>query len=169
MLFHDVLRNVAIVFVVLIGCNDTAQHSQEYSRHLDIEAYEFRRPLNEVWPKLLEVLGEYGYPVRSPAVEGVTVSSGLRGSGTGDGYRMLTHVVRIDATRFKIQLLHQYESTGQDGSIRHQIEGWNVIGCPTDPVMWALIERVDPVGAAALARREQESTARDRRARESRE
>lgn len=157
----NVLRSVA-VFVVLAGCNETIQRSHEHSRHLDIEAYEFRRPLNEVWPKLVEILGEYGYALRAPPAEGVTIPSDLRRAGPG-GYRVLTHVVRTDALHFKIRLRHQYESVEQDGTLTHSAEAWNVSGNPTDPVLWALIERVDPATAADLAREQQESAERKTR------
>lgn len=92
--------------------------NHENSLEREIQRFAFRRPIVEVWPELITVLGERGYTVRETVpVEDRTVISELRpetGFETA-GYRVLIRVNRVDRARYKIRLELQF--TGDDGVV----------------------------------------------------
>ncbi len=151
----SIARHVMVAVLVLItSCQETQDQKHTTSRHYDLEAYEFRVPIEVVWPRLIAVLVEYGFRMTGPPVAGETLSTGRNGRG----YRILVHVVRHGPVRYKLQLAHQYESVGKDGSIERTIEAWNTVGWPCDAILWTLIERVDPAGAADLVASEHQTS-----------
>jgi hypothetical protein len=142
-------QSLALAFVLLgafgVACNDPEQDQYENRLHRELDAFEFERPIEEVWPELIQVLAEDGYVLdQKTPVEGRTLATELKPDAHG-GYRVLVRVIRRNQQRYRIQLERQYEHNGQK-----TIEDWNVMGTPTDRLEGALVERTEPERAAQI-------------------
>lgn len=142
-------QSLALAFVLMaafgVACNDPEQQQYENRFHREMEAFEFERPIEEVWPELIQVLSEDGYVLdQKTPVEGRTLETSRREESHG-GYRILVRVTRRNQQRYQIQLERQYEYNGQKS-----IEEWNVTGTPTDRLEVRLIERTEPERAAQI-------------------
>lgn len=151
---------VALGLALLLGCYDRTQHQYENNLHREIEAFEFHRPIAEVWRELIAVLAEDGFTLNEQLpVEDRTVETALRAeSSPRSGYRVLVRVLRTGKDRFKISLLRQYQSDAGDAGVSRSIEDWNVTGKPGDRLAWTLIERMEPQRAAAIVERLRKSS-----------
>ena len=153
---------VALGLALLLGCYDRTQHQYENDLHREIEAFEFHRPIAEVWRELIAVLSEDGFTFNEPLpVEGRTVETALRAASfPHSGYRVLVRVVRLGKDRYKLSLLRQYQSDNGDAGVSRSIEDWNVSGKPGDRLAWTLIERTEPQRAAAIVQQLRKSNSR---------
>lgn len=142
-------QSLALAFVLIVAfgvaCNDPEQEQYENRFHREMDAFEFERPIEEVWPELVQVLGEDGYVLgQKTPVEDRTLETSLKAESYG-GYRVLVRVIRRDQKRYRIQLQRQYEHEG-----KKSIEPWNVSGTPMDRLTGTLIERTEPERAAQI-------------------
>jgi hypothetical protein len=149
---RSLLGLVAAVVAAGVGCADPEQISYENSLQREIDRFEFRRPLEEVWPEVVGLLAEDGFVVRETSpVEGRTVVSELRPDHAGleRGYRALVRVNRTSRDRYKVRIQLQYESREGD-EVRRSIEPWNVAGRPAQRLTWTLMERAEPARTAKI-------------------
>ena len=142
-------QSLALAFMLIVAfgvaCNDPEQHQYENRLHRELDAFEFERPIEEVWPELIQVLSEDGYVLdQKTPVEDRTLETSLKADPYG-GYRVLIRVIRRNPQRYRIQLERQYEHNGQKS-----IEEWNVSGTPTDRLKGTLIERTESERAARI-------------------
>jgi hypothetical protein len=139
------------------GCCESAEEARygatyESARRHEIDAFEFERPIAEVWPELLNLLSEAGYPLdQKTPVEGRTLETPFKPAlGPGE-YRFLVRVNRIDQKRYRIALDKQYRHY-DDGSAALELEKHEADTDRTH-VLWSLIERTEPARFSELQKR----------------
>jgi hypothetical protein len=141
-----------LLFAMLCACADPQQVSYENSLDREIQRFAFHRPIAEVWPELVGLLGEHGFVVHeAQPVEDRTVISDLRldAGSSRTGYRAVVRVIRVDRSSYMVRIDRQYDSG--NGSV--DMESPNTAGRPTQVLIWSLIERVEPATATKILER----------------
>ncbi len=131
------------------GCCESAEVSQyegtqRKARQHEIETFEYRRPLAELWPELVGILREHGYELseKSP-VEGKTLETTFKPASLGE-YRFLVRVIPIEGARYRVTFDKQFRHTDADGGTTVEIEDKNAGEAEATQIAWTLAQRVEP-------------------------
>lgn len=159
------MRRPLLALIVLVtACYDRAERSYENQVDREVDAFEYHRPIGEVWPEILAVLTEHGYVLDAPApVEGRTLMTELKpdgalaGDGATSGYRVLLRVNRIEANKFRLSIKRQYVSGEQT-----ELEPPNSADREQWMIAWTIAERVQPAQFAEIQARAREASERGR-------
>ena len=142
--------------IALSACYDPVERQYENTVDREASAFEYRRPIREVWPELLTLLDEHGFPLDAKEpVEGKTLLSARKSAGSGD-YRIMVRINRIDAKRFRVSI-HKQFIYPEDGGERTSIEPANSADHEAHDIEWQLAERVEPARFADMQRRAREA------------
>lgn len=163
------MRRPLLALIVLVtACYDRAERSYENHVDREVDAFEYQRPIAEVWPEILAVLTEHGYVLDAPApVEGRTLMTELKpdatlaGNGATSGYRVLVRVNRIDASKFRLSIKKQWVTDG-DGGEKAEMEPPNSADREAWMIAWTIAERVQPAQFAEIQARAREASERGR-------
>lgn len=93
---------IFLVFILasLSACYDPVERSYENTVDREASAFEYRRPIREVWPELRALLDEHGFPLDAKEpVEGKTLLTARKPTYPGE-YRIMVRINRVDAKRF---------------------------------------------------------------------
>lgn len=149
---------IFLVFIVvaLSACYDPVERSYENTVDREASGFEYQRPLRDVWPELIALLDEHGFPLDAKyPVEGRTLLTARKATYPGE-YRILVRIHRVSAERFRVSFKKQYISQ-EDGGEKTSIEPANSSDREAHDLEWQLIERVEPARFAELQRRARES------------
>jgi hypothetical protein len=146
---------LVFIVVALSACYDPVERSYENTVDREVSGFEYRRPIREVWPELLVLLAEHGFPLDAKEpVEGRTLFTARKTAYPGE-YRVMVRINRIDARRFRVSILKQFIDV-EDGGERTQIEPRNSADREAHDIEWQLVERAEPGRFAELQRRARE-------------
>ena len=153
------VQSRAFLFFILVAlsvsvtaCEDPVHRSYENSVDREVSAFEYKRPLREVWPELLALLDEHGFPLdQKEPVEGQTLFTARKPAMVGD-YRVMVRVNRINAKRFRVSFHKQYLHVEDDGQEKKSIEPSDSADHEAHDLEWQLAERVEPERFAELQR-----------------
>lgn len=157
-----VVRVAVAALVINVACSpadccrsaEQANYDSARSHALTEEtaAFEYRKPLSQAWPQILAVAEEHGFPIAEPSpVEGRTLQSTFKAASVGE-YRLLLHVTRIDAARWKLAVDKQYRSRENDGGQTLSIEDHKA-DPEIDAIAWKILQRVEPERAGEIEQR----------------
>ena len=151
-------RILLVFFVVFLSaCVDPVERSYENTVDRESRAFEYRRHIREVWPELLALLDEHGFPLDAKEpVEGRTLFSARKPSMSGE-YRLLVRVNRVDAKRFRVSIHKQHITRETDGSEKMTVEPPNSADHEAFDIERELVERVEPARYAEIQKRARES------------
>jgi hypothetical protein len=142
--------------IALSACYDPVERSYENTVDRETSAFEYRRPLREVWPELLALLDDHGFPLDAKdPIEGRTLLTARKPAMVGE-YRVMVRVNRVNARRYRISIHKQYIAQ-EDGGERMSIEPSNSADHEAHDLEWQLIERAEPDQFAEIQRRARES------------
>lgn len=153
------VQSRAFLFFILLAlsvsvtaCEDPVHRSYENSVDREVTAFEYKRPIREVWPELLALLDEHGFPLdEKEPVEGRTLFTARKPTYPG-AYRVLVRVNRINAKRFRVSFQKQYLHVEDDGQEKKSIEPSNSADHEAHDLEWQLAERAEPERFAELQR-----------------
>ena len=143
--------------VSITACEDPIHRNYENSVDREATAFEYRRPLHEVWPELLALLDEHGFPLdQKEPVEGKTLFTARKPASVGD-YRVMVRVNRLNAKRYRVSFRKQYISQEDNGTEKMSVEPPNSADREAHELEWQLAERVEPERFAELQREAREA------------
>jgi hypothetical protein len=153
-LSRRVQSRIFLLFIVvaLSACYDPVERSYENTVDREASAFEYRRPIREVWPELLALLDEHGFPLDAKEpVEGKTLLTARKPTYPGE-YRIMVRINRVDAKRFRVSIHKQYIHL-EDGGEHTSIEPTNSADHEAHDIEWQLVERAEPARFAEIQRR----------------
>jgi hypothetical protein len=142
--------------VALSACYDPVERSYENAVDREASAFEYRRPIREVWPELVALLDDHGFPLDAKEpIEGKTLLTARKPAMAGE-YRIMVRVNRLSAKRYRVSFHKQFIAQ-EDGGERTSIEPANSADREAHDLEWQLIERAEPERFAELQRHAREA------------
>ncbi len=143
------------------GSAEQANYDSAYNDalHHELVAFTYKRPLAEAWPIIISAISEFGYTINDKdPVEGRTVYSQRKKAALGGEYRVLLHVIRVDASSWRLTVEKQYCSI-EDGGETLSIESHKADE-EIDRMAWTIAQRVEPARTGEIEKRAREKAER---------
>jgi len=144
------------------GSAEQANYDSAYSDaiHHELVGFTYRRPLAEAWPIIVSAIAEFGYVINEKdPVEGRTLYSQFKKAALAGEYRVLVHVIRIDAGSWRLTVEKQFRSMNDDGGETLSMESHKADE-EIDRMAWTIAQRVEPARTGEIEKRARDKAER---------